>query len=1105
MGADIPLKMQKRFSLLLKSYLRLPAWLSLGILLCAGSRPAMAETIRKVICQYALTSANDFPQRDPRDWRLLGSNDGGRTWVVLDEETNQIFATRQERRVYKVRDHTAFESFRLEIDRVRNPEAASSVQLAELELLGPKGGDDDPTPALADTVSAQGDNPPGETTENLFDGRVETKWLDWASDENTRASWIQWQYAPAAEMVATNIRQLLTLRSRAADGIRVGIQAVVDGWEGKETCLVDDTGCVLLGGINRAETLHAGQKILLTGTSTWANNRVGVKSSHVQLVGPAVAAPPERISLDEPLSPGENLKWVEIEGDIQYPHLTEGEVAFDVQGGTSTMRVHAPFEGKPLSLPPPGTQVMVRGVCLGAFDVSGRWVAAGLWAAGRQSLAIADAGETNQTPTGVVPPAPPKPDGATILTKIEDVRRLTPEELNAHPRVKIRGTITDELQGFVQDGTAGIEVAFSPGAKRKIPGFGAYIDITGWAELDDVGSPEIWADDIASLGAGKLPQPEKLTPGEFANGRIDAQWVEADGVVQSTDGSHLLLASYGQDLTATITEAPVDLVNELVDAEVRVRGVAVTARDEDGRVQGIHLLIPSLDYVDIVTPPANPETLPVRKVGGLLGLSGPGEPVHRVKIEGVVTLEQGQRIFFHDDTGNAMAILKENVVLDARFGHSHWLYWQSAPSGMSSSAEAVLNPGDRVQVVGFPEAHRYSPMLTEAVVSPLGGRDALVPVGLTPEGLAEGGLDSSLVTFEGVLRGQTAIGSNTVLDMEWRDRILQVLVPRKPDESVKIETGSRLRVTGVCQIDPPSYPELGLIAGPVHILTRSPEDLTILARPPWWTVGRALTLIGGMTFVMLAGLVWIRVLRRQVNERTAELANEIRLREQAESRHALEEERARIAKDLHDDLGANLTQIVFLSERVEVARHDGQEVIGWFDKIPATAQRTIQSLDEIVWAVNPRHDSLESLANYLSQFAQQHLTLGGVRCVLDVPTVLPSVPLSAEVRHNLLLATREALQNAVAHAGALEVRLALRLDNDGLTITVSDNGKGFETASASPFGNGLQNMRQRLQGIGGRLDIRSKPGEGTTVSFFVPRHLLHGRVIGGDRNFGEDV
>ena len=1082
----------------IKRFCRVATMCCLWIMLSLSFVSAGATTpqIKKVIHQYALTSANDFPQRDPCDWRLLGSNDGGKTWALLDVRTNEIFQARQQRKLYQISNEIPFEIYRLVIDRVRDPAAATSVQLAEIELMGQTQDDHGPTPGFTDVISAQGDNPPAETVANLFDGHLENKWLDWASDEDMRSSWIQWQYEDPTETVVTNIDQLLSLRMQASHGIRVRIEAMVAGRQENQICLVDLTGCIVLNGIDKIETLDAGRKILLTGISDWEDNHVGVQQSHVQFPDSLMATHPEHISLEQPLSPGRNLMWVKIQGEIQYPHLTGDETSFDVRDGQSSVRVHLPYQENSIPLPRPGTWISVSGICLGAFNERGQWVAANLWAMGWNSTTNASMHITAQMPTFSPMSAKQNPAKPATLTTIGQIRRLTNEELKARPHVRIRGVVTDELQGFVQDDTAGIQVVFSDEAKRKLPGFGVYIDIDGLAALDDVGSPEILGNQIKLLGKGKLPLPQTFTPSQLASGRFDAQWIEADGVVRSTDGSHLLITCYGEQLTATITKAPVGLVNELVDAEVRVSGVGVTARDEQGRVQGIHLLIPSLDYVDLIAPPPGIATLPTQKIGNLLGLSGPGESFHRIKVEGVVTLQQDQRVFFEDDTGNAMAVLKENVVLDARFGRSHWLYWQTRPTEMTSNTDLVFHPGDRIQVVGFPETHRYSPVLTEAIVTRLGSQQALKPVALTPDGLSEGGLDSSLVTFDGVLRGQTMIGANMVLDLEWQDRTLQVLMPRQENDLFKIRPGSRLRVVGVCQIDPPSYPELGLVPGPVRILTRSPEDLMVLARPPWWTVQRALMLVGGMLFVILAGLIWIRELRRLVGERTTQLSAEIQLRERAESRHALEEERARIAKDLHDDLGANLTQIIFLSERVEVARHDGQETVRWFDLIPATARRTIQSLDEIVWAINPQHDSLESLANYLSQFAQQHLALAGVRCVLDVPTVLPSVPLSAEVRHNLLLMTREALQNVVTHAEATEVRLSLKLDNDHLAITISDNGKGFDPDHSPPHGNGLQNMLQRTRAMSGRLEIRSRPGQGTTISFFIPRDILHGRVIG---------
>src|SRR5690606_38055262 len=119
-----------------------------------------------------------------------------------------------------------------------------------------------------------------------------------------------------------------------------------------------------------------------------------------------------------------------------------------------------------------------------------------------------------------------------------------------------------------------------------------------------------------------------------------------------------------------------------------------------------------------------------------------------------------------------------------------------------------------------------------------------------------------------------------------------------------------------------------------------------------------------------------------------------------------------------------------------------------------------------------------------------------IRCALDVPTVLPNLPLTAEVRHNLLLAAREALQNVVAHAAATEVQVTLQLDEQSLKITIADNGRGFDPAKTSDDGDGLHNMKKRLADIGVQLEILSRIAHGTTVQFTIKDKRLHGRVIG---------
>jgi len=153
-------------------------------------------------------------------------------------------------------------------------------------------------------------------------------------------------------------------------------------------------------------------------------------------------------------------------------------------------------------------------------------------------------------------------------------------------------------------------------------------------------------------------------------------------------------------------------------------------------------------------------------------------------------------------------------------------------------------------------------------------------------------------------------------------------------------------------------------------------------------------------------------------------------------------------------------------------------------------------MDEIVWAVNPRHDTFDSLASYLSRFALDFLSAAGIRCRLDVPLQLPTSPLTAEVRHNLFLAFKEALNNVVKHSSASEVQVALKPQDHQLLVAIHDNGCGFNSHDANAslhrdpdrleHGNGLPNMKRRMAEISGRCDIQSVVGGGTTVTFSVP-------------------
>jgi signal transduction histidine kinase/ligand-binding sensor domain-containing protein len=203
---------------------------------------------------------------------------------------------------------------------------------------------------------------------------------------------------------------------------------------------------------------------------------------------------------------------------------------------------------------------------------------------------------------------------------------------------------------------------------------------------------------------------------------------------------------------------------------------------------------------------------------------------------------------------------------------------------------------------------------------------------------------------------------------------------------------------------------------------------------------------------------------------------------------ALEKERARIARDIHDQVGASLTQLALLGEMVEADKDDPKEAEEHARQISQTARETTRALDEIVWTVNPSNDTLDGLINYICKHAQDYLAVAGLRYRLDVPAQLPAADISPETRHNVFLAAKEAVTNIVKHSGATEAALRLRLEADQFTLEIQDNGRGpaGSQAKAAESRNGLRNMRKRMEDIGGRFAIGPGPRGGTVVELSVP-------------------
>lgn len=218
-----------------------------------------------------------------------------------------------------------------------------------------------------------------------------------------------------------------------------------------------------------------------------------------------------------------------------------------------------------------------------------------------------------------------------------------------------------------------------------------------------------------------------------------------------------------------------------------------------------------------------------------------------------------------------------------------------------------------------------------------------------------------------------------------------------------------------------------------------------------------------------------------------------------EQQHAIERDRARIAKDIHDDIGAGLTQITLLTE---LARRQPDQTANHLERITDSARTLTKAMDEIVWAVDPQHDTFDGLMDYISAYAEDFLRVAGIRCRMELPLALPPMRVDAELRYNLFLALKETLNNIVKHARATEVWIRLTLAEKSFTLSVEDNGQGLlagaEAAAATgriSSGSGLGNLDKRLATVGGRCDVQSTPGQGTRVAMIIPAPQLSSPVM----------
>lgn len=934
----------------------------------------------------------------------------------------------------------------------------------------------------------------------------------------------------------TNLIQVLNLREKEA---RRALPVSLDLWVvavSRETGIAflrDATGAWELKLGQSATTLQAGQRINLKTETFWKSGRVDLKPGEVTVLNAETISRP--VNLTEQVPSVGTMQSVRVEGVVTFAGTSSQGLMLDISVRSRHITAYViPAPSLDVS-PLLHRQIRVQGVAQSGFTAEGELVLERIWVDGLKSVHLADAtiqdwnifpirsaGQLQETLTnteakpllltgglahisgrvveskengfweiedetgrvmvdlssdqavksgdlvdvlGIFATQNSRPvlfcayfkpvtaigNSLPMLTTIEQIHRLKPDEAGRSYPVRIRGVATGGL-AYIQDETRGISVS---NAMNQMV-FGAYYQVEG-STGSGLYAPVICPKKITYLGPGQLPEPIHPTWEYLASGSAVCQWLELQGLVLSVTNDQMTIAIPGGRVEAEVRGAAANSLAWLENGVIRIRGTCRSEYNARRQLTRFWIEVPSPAFISMEVPPGSDAfDVANRTVAEILQFDVDAYQIRQIKVSGQVMYHAGQIGYLTDGTNSLKYILKSS---------------------------GKLQPGDLVTLVGFPDAGDFSPVLREAIWRRVGHSDLSSAQSGSLAELSRGEGGASRVCVKGRVLAANFDLAESMLSLLVESQVIvaRVQVPAEMHKPF-IQVGSLVELIGIYAKVAAANDSTGR-PNSFELLVQSPDEIKVLERPSWWTFQHTLEVVGVLVTGLLAAFGWIYLLRAKVAERTRQLRAQMQETEHTERQRALEQERSRIARDLHDNLGSSLTEISMLAETGHCAP-GGDDPKNRFGQILNRAHTLVHTLDETVWAVDPAKDNLPSLVRYLTAFAEEFTAAATVSCRVEVPATIPELALTADVRHDLFLATKEALNNAVRHAHPREITFQIHLTSAELRIVIADDGDGFDPAMLSE-GHGLGNLRERMSAPGRRCEITSKPGSGTTVLFVV--------------------
>lgn len=668
--------------------------------------------------------------------------------------------------------------------------------------------------------------------------------------------------------------------------------------------------------------------------------------------------------------------------------------------------------------------------------------------------------------------------GEEALRSIKDLRNLTKIEADQGLPVKLKGVVTlavpGELGSFVLDDGDGFGV-YVQRSRSDVPAkdlkgtlsAGMLIEVEGRTTNGRFARDVIPAK-IRWIGEAPLPDAIPVRMEDFLGGHLDCRRVKVRGVVQSQEirsrlpSVRLMLGMKGGGkLPLLVMNMSPEESRSLVDAEVEAEGVATSFFNERGEWIGVNLEVDSGSSLQVIAQPKPKEELPLLPLVDLKQFSTDPQPLSRVKVQGVVTFSWPGRFFYVQDGERAVRV--------------------------SVRGGGNVSPGDRVEILGYPETQKYFAEITGAEVEVIGHEE--VPGALvtnrdrilrqwTSEGIT-GGLDGRRVILDARLdKVETESKDSLRLYLTHEGATLIAVLQAGEETKSSLEVGSTLRLTGICVIElVASWPSAAMAAPrDFELLLQSPQDVQVTGHPMWWTPRRFWTAlaIAASTAALAGG--WVVLLKRQVRMQTGII------KEQS-VRETLAEERSRLAREFHDTLEQELTGVAIqLDTAVDAVKDDPTHALEALEQAHTLLSYTRTEARRSIWDLRAMALQEYGLFGALEWSASQLRGTGVPVITLRCEGTPRSLDIQVET--HLLRIGSESLTNAVKHSRASSIDLTLAYAPDKVRITVKDDGVGFAMIEKPDQGMGhfgLRGMQERAKRIGADLTVKSETGSGTEV------------------------